>query len=91
MTSFKDIPKTEHFVIITTSTIYIPGDERSRTNPGHGYSESTETVINYEAFTDRKKWESQIEYLTKQSSKSFKAFLVKPVEIETKVVIKINV
>lgn len=34
---------TAKYLLITSKTIYIPGDERSRTNPGHGYPESTET------------------------------------------------
>lgn len=32
------------YILITTDTIWIPGDERSRTNPGHGYPERTEVV-----------------------------------------------
>lgn len=30
------------YLLIGTTSVYIPGDERSRTNPGHGYPESTE-------------------------------------------------
>jgi hypothetical protein len=43
-----DIPSVEHWAIITGSSILIPGDERSRTNPGHGYPESTNGVALYE-------------------------------------------
>ena len=32
------------YLLITTRSIFIPGDERSRTNPGHGYPETTEYV-----------------------------------------------
>lgn len=31
------------YLLIESKTIYIPGDERSRTNPGHGYPESVES------------------------------------------------
>lgn len=45
-----DFPHGEHWAILELRTFSIPGDERSRTNPGHGYPESTETVVNYEVF-----------------------------------------
>lgn len=35
-----DIPKKEHWAILDFVTVHIPGDERSRTNPGHGYPAS---------------------------------------------------
>lgn len=47
-----DIPRKEHWAVITGSSIFIPGDERSRTNPGHGYPESTERYIGYAAYFD---------------------------------------
>lgn len=31
------------YLLIDSTSVYIPGDERSRTNPGHGYPERTET------------------------------------------------
>lgn len=59
-----DIPKGEHWAILRDESVTIPGDERSRTNPGHGYPESTEHYMNYVAFTNeaefRKELESQI-------------------------------
>lgn len=32
------------YLLIDSTTIHIPGDERSRTNPGHGYPESTQSI-----------------------------------------------
>lgn len=29
------------FAVLVQRSIFIPGDERSRTNPGHGYGETT--------------------------------------------------
>lgn len=46
------IPEQKHWAIITTNQIYIPGDERSRTNPGHGYPEHYEQTIKYESYTN---------------------------------------
>jgi len=30
------------YLVVSEVSVYIPGDERSRTNPGHGYPERTE-------------------------------------------------
>jgi hypothetical protein len=40
----------EKFLLVTKRSIHIPGDERSRTNPGHGYPASTETVHDVKVF-----------------------------------------
>lgn len=50
-----DVPNTEHWAIFTTDGIYVPGDERSRTNPGHGYPARTENFISYEAYLTEEK------------------------------------
>lgn len=42
------IPTGEHYALITVGSIFIPGDERSRTNPGHGYPDHTEETVDYE-------------------------------------------
>ena len=55
-----DVPQSEHWVIVEFVAITIPGDERSRTNPGHGYPEHSESVCKYIAFTDRGLWEKEI-------------------------------
>lgn len=47
-----EIPTKEHLAILIQETISIPGDERSRTNPGHGYPASQEIVFKYIYFED---------------------------------------
>lgn len=42
-----DFPTEAHLGIIEFGSIYIPGDERSRTLPGHGYPATTETTVSY--------------------------------------------
>ena len=57
--SISDIPKTAHLAVLQFDTITIPGDERSRTCPGHGYPEHSETAAKYIIFNDEtelKKW-----------------------------------
>lgn len=55
-----DCPASPHYAIIEFDSILIPGDERSRTNPGHGYPEHSESVVKYIAFTDEEAWKSEI-------------------------------
>jgi len=45
-----DVPEGPHFTVIIydTTSVYVPGDERSRTNPGHGYPEHTDTYDTFE-------------------------------------------
>lgn len=81
-----NVPKEDHFAILTFSTITIPGDERSRTNPGHGYPESTESVVKYTAYLDEAEWKAAI--FEKMNSPSyykdnFLPIKVKGVVIET--------
>jgi len=58
--SVSDIPKGPHYALLVQKTTYIPGDERSRTNPGHGYPASTEYSWDYIVFTGREEWEEEI-------------------------------
>lgn len=45
------VPQSPHFQILVFGSIYVPGDERSRTNPGHGYPASNEPTISLQVFT----------------------------------------
>lgn len=46
----KDVPSGEHWAILTIENVHIPGDERSRQAPGHGYPERTESFVSYAAY-----------------------------------------
>ena len=78
------LPEQEHWAIITESSIYIPGDERSRTNPGHGYPESSFTYTVYEYFTDYSKLEEKVKTLIKRNT-IFNVIKAIPMKVETKV------
>lgn len=60
--SVQDFPHGDHLAIIEFGTITIPGDERSRQHPGHGYPEHSEPAMTYIYYTmeDRKYWEYDI-------------------------------
>lgn len=47
-----EVPKDFHYAILIfdSKSVYIPGDERSRTNPGHGYPASTEYYTTFSYF-----------------------------------------
>jgi len=52
LTNAKDGPKKQHFAAVVFSSIYIEGDERSRTNPGHGYPAEWRSTSEYIVFDD---------------------------------------
>ena len=83
------IPDTEHWAIITTSSYTVPGDERSRTNPGHGYPEHTVETIQYDAYTDFDKFTAEVQRLTLRNSK-FRAVHVQPMSIDVSVSVKVK-
>jgi hypothetical protein len=83
------IPDTEHWAIITTSSVYIPGDERSRTNPGHGYPETYVETIEYESFSDYEKFKLKVERLTSRNE-SFRMIKAIPLKLKTEIIITID-
>lgn len=86
--SASDVPKTEHYAIIVFSTIWIEGDERSRTHPGHGYPGHNAHTAEYRAFTDVAEWEREVARYQERKD-NFVAMTVKPAKVET--VVKVNV
>lgn len=66
------------YAIIYESSVFIPGDERSRTNPGHGYPESTMTYDVIKYFDSE---EQMLEYI--RNRKSYRAeFKYKAIRFE---------
>jgi len=47
-----DVPSGEHIAVLVykTHSVYHEGDERSRTNPGHGYPAYTEEINAFEHY-----------------------------------------
>ena len=90
-----DVPSEEHWVILTFSRIHIPGDERSRTNPGHGYPAEDKDIVIYNAYLTEQKWKEQINYLESQNSSSYlkthySAFKATPAKISTSITVIVN-
>jgi len=85
--SIDEIPKEPHYAILEQRSINIPGDERSRTNPGHGYPASTEEVWDYIVFNDSAEWEAGVKTRAESrfGSKNFVAISATPASIRTTV------
>lgn len=86
-----EVPTQPHFAIFEANSIHVPGDERSRQYPGHGYPASTEYFLSYIAFDTKEEWEADIqERATRKNGDAFIAVHIIPATIETKVVVNVN-
>lgn len=56
-----DIPEGAHLVVLAEERIHIPGDERSRTSPGHGYPAEDKDTWNYIVFEDQEELQDWVE------------------------------
>jgi antibiotic biosynthesis monooxygenase (ABM) superfamily enzyme len=76
------------FAVFVETSILIPGDERSQTNPGHGYPEHRQTYTTLIKFDTGEKLSEWI--LRNQRSSRFEVFRIEPItwEIAQQVVIK---
>ena len=86
MAGLSDIPTGPHWAIVKTTSVTTPGDERSRTHPGHGYPEHTTTYITYQTFTSQAEWENEVERLTMQRyGEQFRALKVEVADVKVRV------
>ena len=60
-------------LIITKASVHIPGDERSRTNPGHGYPAHTEHYDKVEFFDEPSDFEARLVILEERKA-GYRAF-----------------
>lgn len=91
-----DIPNGEHYQVIVykTTSVSHEGDERSRTNPGHGYPAYTETFNVFEQYvsTDEKELKSFIEELEAKKNQpwNYEKNLYSVVKVAKKIEVKIE-
>lgn len=71
--TLEKLPQVAHYAVLEfeAKTIFYEGDERSRTNPGHGYPSYTESIntVNYITFNSEdliKEWIIKAEKLNKK-------------------------
>lgn len=79
------------FAALVTKSIRIPGDERSRSNPGHGYPEHTEQCLELVPFANKAAMEAWVKRETTGHSKpSFKLIQYEELNYETTVSVKVT-
>jgi hypothetical protein len=86
----KDIPKEPHYALIDNRSVFIPGDERSKSCPGHGYPDSTEHFISYTAYTNRDDLIKELSSVYYRKKDDITVIYVTPVHINTTVSIELN-
>ena len=90
------VPQKNHYAILifTTKSVWVPGDERSKTHPGHGYPEHTDYYETFEYWVadTLDKLKAGIALLEKEKDPpKYKAIRIVPLEISTKIKIDIKV
>ena len=81
------------YAVVCTQITHVPGDERSRTNPGHGYPEHNVQHEVFKEFDSKEEWEKWIEDAENPQfgqKKQYRAFVCIPAEVETTVHINIT-
>jgi hypothetical protein len=94
-----DLPTGEHFAIVIffQTSVHVPGDERSRTHPGHGYPEHDVTVngCEYWVVDDREQLQAALEAIEENNKVGWKEKIryrviqSKPVKVSTKVEVEV--
>lgn len=82
--STKDqFPTEPHWVIMKFTTTHVAGDERSQTNPGHGYPAHTVPNVDYRAYLTEEKLLRAIEDIEKGfGNPTYVVFKSEPLTIE---------
>ena len=78
----EELPNKQFLAILIESSVMIPGDERSRTNPGHGYPEHSVDQWEMETFTDEDAFHARIIELRKDRWRKFKPVRIQPLTIK---------
>jgi hypothetical protein len=82
----------EVFAILTPVSTTIPGDERSKTNPGHGYPEHMVQSWDIEVFDSEEDWKADIIRRTGLTFGSpFKAVRMTSPTITTKIEVEVKI
>ena len=62
--TINDIPDGDVFLILKPTSVHVPGDERSRTNPGHGYPAETIHSWNIWVYDGYEEWRANVKAMT---------------------------
>lgn len=79
------------YAALISRSIIIPGDERSRTAPGHGYPEHTETTTEIRDFKDQAAMEAWVKKeTTGYGPAKFKLIRYEELNYETNISVKVT-
>ncbi len=84
--------QSDVFAVVYVETHHVDGDERSRTNPGHGYPAHTlsyNVFLEFDSEDKFKDWVKRALNPTYGQPRKFRAFRCTPLNISTE--IKINI
>ena len=84
-----EIMAAPHWAIIKIQTTYHEGDERSRTNPGHGYPAHSTSAMVYQPYETEEEVLDKIISMQKQDYVRCTVIKAAPLTIETKVELKL--
>jgi hypothetical protein len=91
ITKAEDMFRGKHFVILEFSSYHVPGDQRSRDAPGHGYHAHDVAYTRYMATQDKREWEREIAKKT-LARVPFVAFVAGPLaEITTHTKVEVTI
>lgn len=86
-------PAKEKYAVVYQEHTHVPGDERSRTHPGHGYPAHTETHNVFKGFDTEPEfldWVKRAKLGEYGMPRSFQAYKCIPVEVSVEVHTKVN-
>ena len=82
----------EVYAVVVEESVHIPGDERSRTNPGHGYPAHDRHFQTFREFKSKEEWQKWIEQeeLRERGKTKYRAFICRPVTINKNITIDVE-
>lgn len=80
------------YLVLYQDSYYVEGDERSRTNPGHGYPAHTVQYDTYERFKTFEAFTAWVEANSQKIyyKKAFEAFKLVPISVTTKIQVEVK-
>jgi hypothetical protein len=69
-----ELPNEPYYAILSEASVTVPGDERSRTNPGHGYPEHTHEMWDMEVFPNEDEWKAEVVRLSGEKGYAYRRF-----------------
>lgn len=93
VSKIEKFPKEKHYAAIEFDSVWIEGDERSRTHPGHGYPGHYKDIVSYIHLGDK---EALDNYITKKEMPNYGTpqrnyVIIEAQKVEPKIKIEIKV